>query len=392
MFEHASSPNGIDVYLLSQIDGTVQEKTIAAQDEIAAIEAQAGQVAALFAAFVSQAHSRLDICIYDFRLVVDSVRATVVSAINQAAERGVTVRIAYDKNETDDQDILKQFQGAGGDPAPVGTAAFVSNAGFHPAVQIRPIAEEAIDPGSQIMHNKFMIRDGSTDHASVWTGSTNFTVDAWALQENNIVILADSPDLAAGYEQDFADLWNAQKITGAGAGDSATVPVGGVQVEYGFAPGGGAAIEATIAAAITAAATRVRIASMVLSSESILTAIKNRIDAGIDVQGVYDYGETQQVRTVWQHHPADAGKLVLLNAVTEHLVAKKSAPFLQAHTDWAHNFMHNKIAIADATIVTGSFNFSTNAARNAENIINITDPVLADPYATYIDHLVARYR
>ena len=132
MFEHGYSQNSIDVYLLSQIDGTVQETTIAAQDEIAAIETQAGQVAALFDAFVGEAQSSLDICIYDFRLVIDSVQAAVVSAINQAADRGIAVRIAYDKNETDDQDILKQFEGAGGDPAPVGTAAFISSAGFHP--------------------------------------------------------------------------------------------------------------------------------------------------------------------------------------------------------------------------------------------------------------------
>ena len=392
MFEHVPTQNGIDVYLLSQVDGTVENKPILEQDEIAAIEAQAGQVAALFADFVGQAQASLDICIYDFRLVIGSVQATVVSAINEAAGRGVAVRIAYDRNQADDQDILKQFQGSGGDPAPVGTHVFLASAGFRPAVQLRPISEEAIDPGSQIMHNKYMIRDAGTDQASVWMGSANFTVDAWALQENNIVTLAGAQELAAGYGKDFADLWASQKIKDTGAGDSATVAVGGDQVRYGFAPGGGKEVEATIAAAITAATTRVRIASMVLSSELILTAIKDQIDAGLDVQGIYDSGETDQVRQTWKRFPSDAGKLALLDAVTGHLVAKQSAPFLKEHPDWAHNFMHNKIAVADDTIVTGSFNFSTNATRNAENIISTTDTGLAGQYAAYVDQLVARYR
>jgi phosphatidylserine/phosphatidylglycerophosphate/cardiolipin synthase-like enzyme len=162
-------------------------------------------------------------------------------------------------------------------------------------------------------------------------------------------------------------------------------------VQYGFAPGGGKAVEAAIAAAIGAATTRVRIASMVLSSELILTAIKNKIDAGIDVQGIYDFGETEQVRKTWERFPSDAGKLALLDAVTARLVAKQSAPFLKEHPDWAHNFMHNKVAVADDAIVTGSFNFSTNATRNAENIISTTDPGLASQYADYIDQIVARY-
>jgi phosphatidylserine/phosphatidylglycerophosphate/cardiolipin synthase-like enzyme len=131
---------------------------------------------------------------------------------------------------------------------------------------------------------------------------------------------------------------------------------------------------------------------MVLSSELILTAIKNQIDAGLDVQGVYDFGETDQVRQTWKRFPSDAGKLALLDAVTGHLVAKQSARFRKDHPDWAHNFMHNKIAVADDTIVTGSFNFSTNATRNAENIISTTDTGLAGQYVAYVDQLVARYR
>ena len=38
MFEHVAARGGIDVYLLSQIDGAVENKPIAEQDDLAAIE------------------------------------------------------------------------------------------------------------------------------------------------------------------------------------------------------------------------------------------------------------------------------------------------------------------------------------------------------------------
>ena len=53
--------------------------------------------------------------------------------------------------------------------------------------------------------------------------------------------------------------------------------------------------------------------------------------------------------------------------------------------------MHNKILICDDTVVTGSYNFSANAQRNAENQIRITDPALAGEYADYITTIAAAY-
>ena len=41
------------------------------------------------------------------------------------------------------------------------------------------------------MHNKFIVRDRS----AVWTGSLNFTDDAFTLMENNVVEI-ESPQLA----------------------------------------------------------------------------------------------------------------------------------------------------------------------------------------------------
>lgn len=54
--------------------------------------------------------------------------------------------------------------------------------------------------------------------------------------------------------------------------------------------------------------------------------------------------------------------------------------------------MHDKVAVADDTVITGSFNFSNNAMKNAENILVIKNKALADQYAEYIQGQLKRYK
>jgi hypothetical protein len=65
-------------------------------------------------------------------------------------------------------------------PGGAGTHLFIARAALPPSVQVRAIVEEAIDPGHQIMHQKYIVRDASTPAAAVLMGSANFTTDAWA--------------------------------------------------------------------------------------------------------------------------------------------------------------------------------------------------------------------
>jgi phosphatidylserine/phosphatidylglycerophosphate/cardiolipin synthase-like enzyme len=395
MLQQGPSLGPIDVVFLSQIEGEIKKAPLAGQPELAAISAQATDVAARFANFVDAANESLDICIYDFRLDLPAVRDAVVDAINRAADRGVKVRIAYDQAQ--EGSIVKLFHPAGGDPAPVGTQLFIERElpVSHPNVDVRPLAEEAIANQGQIMHQKYMVRDAGTDAAAVWMGSANFTVDAWALQENNIAVFDPCRELADKYEQDFTDLWTSQKLSGSGAGDEGSVTVGGQEIAYAFAPGEGQDIEQLIAHTINGAQSRLRLASMVTSSEPILREAKAKIEApDVDFAGIYDFGETEQVRESWTQHPGPASdrKLALLNAVTAAMTAKHSLFFDHNHPDFAHNFMHNKVVVADDKVVSGSFNFSRNATRNAENVVLIENHELADAYADYIEGLVTRYK
>ncbi len=402
MLINAPAPAGLTVHLLSQIGGEVGKKPVDQQASAQAIEAQAIEVADRFAAFVKSATKTLDICIYDFRLALPAVSQKIVDAIKDAADRDVAVRIAFDANQKSDEEIIKQFQGAGGDPAPTGTHLFIQ-AELEPVVATKAIAEqevpaasltavadEPIATGSQIMHQKYMIADAETDGAAVWMGSANFTVDAWALQDNNIAIIS-SRDLAAKYTQDFNELWQSEKLSHTGKGDQGSVTVGGLEVRYAFAPGEGETIRDLIAEVVSGAKQRIRVASMVTSSKEILEALKQQIDAGIDFGGVYDYGQSTQFLPGWEAKPETAEKAKLLRAVLDHLVPKHSLFFDKDHPDYAHDFMHNKLLVADDTILTGSFNFSTNAMSNAENVISLTEPQLAKAVADYIDELAKRY-
>ena len=53
--------------------------------------------------------------------------------------------------------------------------------------------------------------------------------------------------------------------------------------------------------------------------------------------------------------------------------------------------MHAKIVVADDVVFVGSFNFSRSGERNAENVLEIHDPAVAERLATFVDAVRARY-
>ena len=49
------------------------------------------------------------------------------------------------------------------------------------------------------------------------------------------------------------------------------------------------------------------------------------------------------------------------------------------------------MAVCNNSAVTGSYNFSTNAARNAENVVIIKSQQVADVFAAYTEELEKLY-
>lgn len=408
MFEKGTAVGLIQPYFLSQIEQAIDKnKPIDKQTSQGAINAQAAKTADLMAEYIGGAKHRLDIAIYDFRLPDGSIHDTVVNAINGAARNGIAVRIAYDK----DQDLktpgtVDYFIGAGSDPAPDGTDKFMEDKKrFNANVARKGISTVGVDPQHHIMHQKYILRDARTPQASVWMGSTNFTLDAWAAQENNILVLDEVPDLVEMYENDFGEMWTSGKIGTTGVNDSGHFTLSGrTEIDVAFAPGEGSEVEGRIADAIAGASNRLYIASMVISSGKILRAISHGMTDVQKFGGIYDGGSMAGVVSAWERgkasHKAKKGtkanldsfssaeKLDMWEKLEPHLEAKHSIKY---DDKLPHNFMHDKVAVADNIVVTGSFNFSNNAMKNAENILVIKNQDLADQYASYIEGILKRY-
>lgn len=342
---------------------------------------QPATVAGLLAGFIAAAAVSVDVAIYDFRLS-DTLGAPVVAALVDAADRGVTVRVGYDAGKPA-HGTAATFAALQADPAPAGTAAWVSE---HFADT--KVATRAISAAPQLMHSKYVVVDATGGGAGVWTGSTNFTDDAWTHQENTIITVT-SAMVAAAYAADFDAMWTTGVIKGTGVGDTAITTVGSTSVGWDFAPGDGAAMDAADAAQVDAATTRVVVAAMVLTSHTLLAALVAALARGVVVSGIYDAGQMNPIVAQWKKIPADAGVLADFQEVAAHLAAKHSAPYSPTGV---HNFMHNKTLVTDSLVTTGSYNFSANAERNAENQLHLAGPTLTDAFAAYITTIAAAYR
>src|SRR5215831_6197240 len=169
MFDAGLAVGNVEPYFLTQAEVDLdRSKPLAQQPGLKQIQDQALQVAGVFTAFIGAAMQQLDIAIYDFRLLDGPLTDQIVGAVKAAAGRGVSVRLAYDRVQgAADDATLKAFADAGGDPAPVGTHAFLQAARLPASVQVRAVEEEAIDPGHQIMHQKYMVRDPGTPGSAV---------------------------------------------------------------------------------------------------------------------------------------------------------------------------------------------------------------------------------
>jgi phosphatidylserine/phosphatidylglycerophosphate/cardiolipin synthase-like enzyme len=191
-------------------------------------------------------------------------------------------------------------------------------------------------------------------------------------------------------------------ISNTGNFDTAKVEIGGTPVQVMFAPGRGRQIGAEIAARIDTASERLLVASMVISSGPILGAIADRMHRVNQFGGIFDGPEMHIVMREWgrsrdnaqgeapaaRRAAASSGKADQFAAISKFLHVKPSLPFSDAGV---HNFMHNKFVVIDDTVVTGSFNLSTNAQSNAENVVLIESKELADAYTQYAQELMTKY-
>jgi len=346
---------------------------------------QVRDVAIRTADFINQAKSTIDIAIYDFRLR-DEAATIVAEGLRSQARKGVQIRIAYDSATDLGADALPTAAPSHleSDQKLLGTDSFVRS--FADVAQVTSITGYRV-----LMHNKYILRDVASPDAAVFTGSSNYTNDSWGLQDNNLLCLR-SQQLASYYAKDFNDLWSRRKIVDStGYRDAGTLRMNDVPVTIAFTPGDGPMVLKEIVGAIAAARNRLYVASVVLSSGPILAALSEAIDRGLPLAGLYDGPQMDQVERQWNATNLGTDKINTWQKVARHLVRKNSIPFDRQNKSQPHNFMHNKLVVADQIVVTGSFNLSNHAMGNAENVLLIRDAVIADSYAKYIQRLMTSY-
>jgi phosphatidylserine/phosphatidylglycerophosphate/cardiolipin synthase-like enzyme len=329
---------------------------------------QAEAVAAWLVAWLGAARSSLDLALYDVRLP-GAIGDRVAEALRDAAARGVAVRIAFNRDEDRRRKPL---------PPPPRTE--------RPLLEALGVPVCGIPGQPDLMHHKYVVRDG----AAVWTGSTNWTLDSWT-REENVLVTVDSLDVARAYARDFADLWRRRDVDGSGAFDAPAAAVGGASVRAWFAPGRGPELSHRIAERIGQARRRVRIASPVLTAAPILATLNQLLaEGGVDAAGVCDATQVAQVFGQWRANPRSRWKGPLLARVLAGLpwAGKRSTPYAPGAV---HDYMHAKVAVVDDVCFVGSFNLSRSGELNAENVLEIVDPGLADRMAAYVDDVRARY-
>jgi len=325
------------------------------------------RVAGELAAFIGAARKTLEIAVYDLKLGPES-EATVANAVRSAAARGVSVRLAY--NVDHDRPIAVP-------PPPRTSPELVARLG---------VPSEAIPGPPDLIHHKYVVRDG---HA-VWSGSANWTDDSWS-REENVIVVAESQELAHAFELDFEQLWRSQVVAGSGDVEPRPLRVGAASVRAWFCPDHGTELAHRIARSIGSARRRVRIASPVITSGPILgTLAEVAADGKIDVAGVIDATQIEEVYGQWHAKERTRWKLTSLAQILRDadFTGKRSTPY---RPDSVHDYMHAKVTVADDVCFVGSFNLSHSGEMNAENMLEIYDPILSARLADYIDEVRSLY-
>jgi phosphatidylserine/phosphatidylglycerophosphate/cardiolipin synthase-like enzyme len=318
------------------------------------------------AGFLGDARESLDLALYDVRLPGEP-GDVVAAALRDAAARGVAVRVAY--NADHDERVF---------PPPPRTRPELLEQLRFPTCGIPGIPD--------LMHHKYVVRDGE----AVWTGSANWTSDSWTLQEN-VVLLAHSRELAGEYARNFEELWRSRDVDRSGHGEPRRLSLDGRDARAWFTPGHGEEVSHRIARALGRARRRIRIASPVVTAGPILgTLAQLAAEARVDLRAVVDRTQMEEVVHQWRMNGRSAWKVPILASVLRH-ADFRGKPSTRWTPESVHDFMHAKVTVADDRVFAGSFNLSRSGERNAENVLELHDPELAERLAGFIDGIRERY-
>lgn len=292
-------------------------------------ELLAGSLAERLIGYIDSAKTSIHAAAFEIDLT------DVSNALIRAHKRGVQVRFI-----TDDE------FGIGADKKPGhGQIAAMQKAG----IEIKD------DGRNGLMHNKFWIFDGET----VWTGSTNATINGMFEQNNNVIVIR-SRELAAIYERQFADMWEGQFGARAPSTiEQQRVTINGTPILAAFSPEDKPV--QYIVEALQKARRSIRFMAFSYTQPDMGNAMIEQIKRGVKVEGVFEtVGSDSEFSEMLPLHCAGGAM----------------------RRDGNPGFLHHKVIIIDdRTVITGSLNFSDGANRNNnENILIIENAEIAKRY------------
>ena len=313
--------------------------------------------------------------IYDLRLEAGPSGA-VLSAFDAALKRGVTVRLMFNHDHPDTMPVPP--------PAQVDWE-------FIDKLKAIGVAIKPVEGIPDLMHHKYVVRDAGTPQAAVLSGSMNWTNDSFT-REENVSFTIVSPDVAANYTRNFEELWQRPVVAASGRFTTQWATLSdSTRVRAYFCPGRGVKLSHAIAKSISSARVRLRICSPVITSGPILGALGDAcLHRQADISGVYDATQMDEVQRQWAAQATASWKTAAFQSIVTavHFGAKHSIPYSKGSV---HDFMHAKILVADDFVYSGSFNLSHSGEQNAENVVQLESPQIANLCASYIDAIAARY-
>jgi phosphatidylserine/phosphatidylglycerophosphate/cardiolipin synthase-like enzyme len=307
---------------------------------------------------------------------VDAAGNTLYGAFDRAVKRGVPVRLLFNQDHA---------QAIPVPPPPEIDLAFVDRLRAI-GVQIKPVSGVP-----DLMHHKYVVRDAGTPAAAVLTGSTNWTNDSWT-REENVMFTVSSVEVAAAYAANFQELWDRPVVATSGRISAPwSVLADSTRVRPYFCPGRGLKLVHAMARSLASATNRIRICSPVITSGPILGTLADICQhSRVDIGGVYDATQMDEVQHQWGEQPGAAWKIAAFRSIAAAVPfgTKHSTPYSKTSV---HDFMHAKVLVADDSVYAGSFNLSHSGEQNAENVIQIESEAIADMCVKYIDRVAARY-
>lgn len=287
---------------------------------------------------IGTAKKSIDLAVFEFQL------PRVATALIEATQRGVQVRMVYDSQ--DEHELAIQM---------------LRDAGI-------PLRG---DERSALMHNKFMVIDkGEADGNKVWTGSTNLAPGGIYIADNHALYL-ENADLAELYTIEFEEMFVDNKF---GPRSPSNTNKDWIEVDrytkvqVFFAPEDG--VRDRLIEAVRKAERSIKIIAFAFTDVELFKAIVERMKDGVKVEGLFEsrHAGWKDIK-IGPLHNAGA----------------------KVRFDRNPDTLHHKVIIIDEKITcTGSFNFTESADRNNdENMIIVDSRAVARTFSRELKRMMS---